>query len=149
MQQERWVLLDTDVWSILFARSRRSSDPREQAWRSVLAGRGIVIATQTRAEVLTGLATRDVGTPRRQTILAQLDAASTVPVTEDVIVAYADLTAACRRHGHPLHAKHHTGDRWVAASAIAAGVPLLAGDGIYQGAPGVEVLADSVPGHAD
>ncbi len=106
-------------------------------------GRGVVIATQTKAEVLAGLAIKDVGARRRESILSQLASTNQVPVTEDVVVAYADLTADCKRAGHALYAKQHTGDRWVAATAIAIGVPLLAGDGIYAGAPGLEILADS------
>jgi len=41
-----------------------------------------------------------------------------------------------------LHAKIHTADRWVAACAVAKGLPLLSGDGIYQGAPGVSLLTE-------
>ncbi|WP_163544362.1 PIN domain-containing protein [Occultella kanbiaonis] len=135
--------MDTDVWSVLFARLRGKPDPRTESWRRLLVGRGVVIATQTKAEVLAGLAIKDVGARRRESILSQLASTNQVPVTEDVVVAYADLTADCKRAGHALYAKQHTGDRWVAATAIAIGVPLLAGDGIYAGAPGLEILADS------
>ncbi|WP_197522429.1 PIN domain-containing protein [Occultella aeris] len=137
------MLLDTDVWSVLFARSTRTPDARTETWRNLLVGCGLVIATQTKAEVLAGLAINDLGAKRRESILSQLAGTSRVPVTEDVIVAYADLTADCKRAGHALYAKQHTGDRWVAATAIAVGVPLLAGDGIYAGAPGLEILTDS------
>lgn len=142
LAKQHWALLDTDVWSGLFARSRRSVDPRAETWRGLLAGWGVLIATQTRAEVIAGLSIKDVGTARRERILAQLAGTSTVPVTEDVIVAYAALTAACKRAGHALHAKEHTGDRWIAATAIAVGVPLLSGDAILSGAPGLSILAD-------
>lgn len=37
-------------------------------------------------------------------------------------------------------AEHHAADRWVAASAMAKGATLLAGDGIYRGAPGLNLL---------
>lgn len=142
LADQPWVLLDTDVWSELFARSRRSDDQRSEGWRNVLAGRGVIIATQTRAEVLAGLAIKDLGTVRHEKILIQLDETSTVPVDEDVIRAYADLTAACKRAGHALHAKQHTGDRWIAATAIAVGVPLLSGDRIFRGVPGLATLTD-------
>ncbi|GAB2471266.1 PIN domain-containing protein [Xylanimonas ulmi] len=139
MVEARWVLLDTDVWSVLYARARRT-DARDERWRHLLQGRSIVVATQTRAEVLMGLAIKDVGAARRARIVAQLNATTTVPVTEDVIVAYADLSANCRRMGHALGQKINTGDRWIAATAIAIGAPVLAGDGIYKDAPGVELL---------
>jgi len=32
------------------------------------------------------------------------------------------------------------GDAWVAATAIAYDLPLLAGDGIFRGAPGLRLL---------
>ncbi|MEK8069657.1 PIN domain-containing protein [Rhodococcoides navarretei] len=54
--------------------------------------------------------------------------------------AYASLTAACRRVGHALHDKIHTGDRWIAACAISKEVPLLSLDGIYAGAPDLALL---------
>lgn len=133
------MLLDTDVWSLIYARSGRG-DPRVERWKILLQGRSVVIATQTRAEVLTGLAITDVGTARRARIIAQLDSTTTVPVTPDVVVAYADLGADSRRAGHALGQKVHTGDRWIAATAIAIGVPILAGDGIYAHAPRVELF---------
>ncbi len=89
---------------------------------------------------MAGLAIADVGPAKRETVLAQLASISTVPVTEDVIVAYANLTAACKRAGHGLHAKEHTGDRWIAATAIAVDVPLLSGDAIFRNAPGLSVM---------
>jgi predicted nucleic acid-binding protein len=136
----QFVLLDTDVWSMVYARAPKKRDERAAGWAAQLQGRTVVISTQTRAEVLSGLASRDLGERRRSAIVAQLDATPTVPVTEDIVVAYADLTGDCRRAGHALQHKQHTGDRWVAATAIATGIPLLAGDAIYRGVPGVPIF---------
>lgn len=134
------MLLDTDVWSLIYARSGRG-DARVEQWRTLLQGRSVVIATQSRAEVLAGLAINDVGPARRTKIVAQLDSTTTVPVTPDVVVAYADLSAHCRRAGHALGQKVHSGDRWIAATAKALGVPVLAGDGIYTNTPGLELFS--------
>lgn len=139
MAGEPWVVLDTDVWSNLFARKARS-DPLVLQWRAALEGKSVVIATQTRAEVLFGLAYKNLGPQRAGAIRRQLDTTPTVPVTEEVIQAYAELTANCMRAATGLHHKVHTGDRWVAATAIAIGAPLLAHDRIYQDAPGVQLL---------
>lgn len=46
--------------------------------------------------------------------------------------------------GHALHAKDHTGDRWIAATAIRWGLPLLSGDGIYRRAPGLNLLVEEI-----
>lgn len=132
-----YVVLDTDIWSELFAARGRGDEDR---WRPALVGKTLVIATQTRAEVLAGLAEGRLGERRSTQILHQLDQTPTVPVTEDVVSAYARLTAECKTTGHGLHAKVHTGDRWVAATAIAIGAVLAARDRIYRAAPRVRLL---------
>ena len=139
---QRAVLLDTDVWSGLYSGSLRHHDVRAGKWEALIKGRSVAIAIQTRAEVLFGLALRNVGQARRDSVIGQLDATTTVPINEDIVVAYAELAAACTRMGRGLHQKQHTGDRWIAATAIALGIPLLAGDGIYKGAPGLQLLSD-------
>jgi len=138
--EQPWVVLDTDVWSFLFA--RRQTHTKVEHWRSTLLGRSVVIATQTRAEVLAGLAQRPLGQKRAAAITEQLDRTRTVPVTEAVVLAYAELAGACQRAGHALHDRVHCGDRWVAATAIAIGAPLLAGDGIYRNTPRLVLFDD-------
>lgn len=137
--QQNLVVLDTDVWSNLYSR-RRALHPSVPAWRDLLLGRTALIATQTRAEVLTGVLQRDLGEARSSEIREQLNQTPTVPVDESVVTAFAELVAQARQSGHPIHQKHHTGDAWIAATAIALGVPLLAGDAIYLGAPGLSML---------
>lgn len=105
-----------------------------------MTGRRPVIATQTLAELLLWPELNRWQTARRSRLNAILDSTPVVPVTREVVDAYVDLTADCRDHGHALRAKEHTGDRWVAATAIAIGRPLLALDGIYHDAPGLAVL---------
>jgi len=133
------VLLDTDVWSHLFSDARRRH-PEDARWRELLLGRTIAIATQTRAEVLAGAAIAKWGEPRTLALQAQLDRTATVPVASDVVEAYVQLTVDLKTSGHALQQKQHTGDRWVAATAIAIGAPLFSADGIYRGAPGLVLL---------
>jgi predicted nucleic acid-binding protein len=64
-----------------------------------------------------------------------LDSTPTIHSDDEVVSAYAALTAECRRVGHALYDKVHTGDRWIAACVIAKQFDLLAGDAIYQDAP--------------
>jgi predicted nucleic acid-binding protein len=71
-------------------------------------------------------------------VIDVLDRTPTIHSDDEVVDAYA-LTAACRRTGHALHDKVHTGDRWIAACAIAKQFDLLAGDTIYRGAPNLVV----------
>ena len=136
------VVLDTDVYSALYTdpkRAERRGLP-VTTWLEALAGNRVLISFQTRAEVIAGLRAGNWGDSRRQTALARLDAVPTLPADREVIDSYAELTSLCLRAGHPLHAKIHTADRWVAACAVAKGLPLLSGDGIYLGAPALSLL---------
>ncbi len=138
------VVLDTDVYSALYTdpeRAERRGLP-VTAWLEALAGDRVLISFQTRAEVLAGLRAGNWGERRRKTAVAKLDAIPTIPADREVIDSYAELTSLCRRAGHALHDKIHTADRWVAACAVAKGLPLLSGDGIYQGAPGLSLLME-------
>lgn len=138
------VVLDTDVYSALYTdpeRAERRGLP-VLMWLGALAGARVLISFQTRAEVLAGLRAGAWADKRRQTALAKLDAVPTIPADREVIDSYAELTSLCLRAGHALHAKIHTADRWVAACAVAKGLPLLSGDGIYQGAPGLSLLME-------
>lgn len=139
MSELHAAVVDTDVFSLLFVR-RDSTDPRVARWRQLLTGRRVLISFQTRSEVLAGALARNWGTQRILDLREILDQTPTIGVDDAVIDAYALLTAECRRAGHGLQDKSHTGDRWVAACAISKDVPLLAGDDIYRNAPGLTLL---------
>lgn len=133
---------DTDIYSALYIdpdRAARRGLPLD-SWRSTLTGVRQLISFQTRAEVLAGARMSSWGQQRIEAATARLDRSPTIPADRDVIGAYAELSAACRRAGHPLHDKIHTGDRWVASSAMAKGLPLFARAGIYEGVPGLTLL---------
>lgn len=95
------VIVDTDVWSLLFARRGRK-DVRISGWRALLLGSTVAIATQTRAEVLTGVLERRLGERESDMIISQLDRIATIPVSEDVVKAYAALSVATKAVGHAL-----------------------------------------------
>lgn len=143
MAEKRRVLLDTDVWSHLFVAPRRR-DPRVPHWRELLLGASVAISAQTRAEVLAGIMIGGWREERAQSARQQLDATVTVPLDGAVIERYAELKAECARIGHALHDKQHTADRWIAASAAAHDLPLLSGDGIFRGVPGLRLLEDRI-----
>lgn len=107
------VLVDTDVFSILYIDPVKAANrglPVEQL-RAQLAGLQVVIAFQTRAEVLAGAMVGSWGERKLADTRAKLDSAPTISIDSGVVDAYASLTAACRRVGHALHDKIHTGDR--------------------------------------
>lgn len=133
------VVLDTDVWSHLYGVKGREH-PDLSRWRRLLTGKTVVIAAQSRAEILAWILIRDLGVARQARILTQLDRTPTVPVDEQVIGRYARLTADARARGDALAAREHTADRWVAATALAIGAPLLTADRIYRHDPDLFLL---------
>ena len=109
-------------------------------WRNLLRGKVIVVAVQTRAELLAGFHMSSWGSERLHNARSKLEASATIPVDDAVIEALVQLTVSARREGHGIQDKEHTGDRWIAATAIATSLPLLSGDGIFLGAPGLALL---------
>ena len=143
MSRLRAAVVDTDVFSLLYVH-QGSPDPRVPSWRTLLAGTRVLVSFQTRTELLSGALANQWGARRMSQLRTILDQTPTIRADDDVIDAHATLVAECRRAGHALWDKQHTGDRWVASCAIAKHVELLAGDGIYQGAPGL-VLVGGTP----
>ena len=139
------AVVDTDVFSAVFidpeGASRRGLPVAR--WRSTLTGVRVLVAFQTRGEVLAGLRGGNWGKRRVSQAVETVNRTPTVAADRQVIDSYAELTAECRRVGHPLHQKIHAGDRWVAACAVAKDLPLLSGDSIYRDAPGLRLFGEA------
>lgn len=138
---ERPVLVDTDVWGHLVW-SRRNPPPHVEDWRRLLVGKTVVISAQTEAELLFGAHRANWGQAHLSQHRELLCRTPTLPVTQAVITEHARLRANCSTVGHALAQKIHMGDAWVAATAIAYGLPLLAVDAIYHDVPGLSLLTD-------
>jgi predicted nucleic acid-binding protein len=73
---------------------------------------------------------------RRKSVLDQLILRSgVVPPLGEVTDSYVELRTWCVRTGHGLGAKDHEADRWVAAVALAARLPLATDDSIFDDLP--------------
>lgn len=131
------VVIDTDAFSHLYLRQEHGASTKVQRCRQALKGWRVVIAFQTRAEVLAGAHIANWGEKRLVQARELLDRTPTVPPDNKVIDAYAHLTARCKEVGHALHDKQHTGDRWIAACALVHDLPVLSWDGIFSGVPGL------------
>jgi predicted nucleic acid-binding protein len=129
------VLLDTDVFSRVFLQGNR--DDVGRSWARVLEGRTVVIAVQTVVELRVWPRRRSWGEKRTSDLEAMIGSVSTIPVNDRVQAAYVDLTVWAMGAGHGIHAKDHTADRWVAATAMAYDLELAAIDGIYSGIEGL------------
>ena len=70
---------------------------------------------------------------------ARIGAAETVHTGPELILTYARLRTDCERIGHALAQRDHDADRWVAATALRLGIPLVSNDGIFDGVPGLLV----------
>lgn len=129
------VVVDTDVFS---ARLVPNSSLAGQ-FEATLAGRIEVISFQTAAEVRYGAELRGWGGPRLARMEATLGGVRIEYPGPDLVRTYAELRAACQRAGHALCQREHDADRWIAATAVRLGLPLVSNDGVFQNAPGLMV----------
>ena len=138
MAVARAVLLDTNVYSAVYVTTedtaRKQGHPLAE-WRDALRGQRVVIAFQTRAELIIGARRAGWGAQRMKDLEDRLDATPTVQLDEDVFNAFVTLSVEALAQGKGIGHRHHVADRWIAACAIAKSVPLLSGDGIFDGAP--------------
>ena len=133
------VVIDTDVHgaslvpeSVLAAR-----------YRPVIVGRPAFISFQTAAGLRFGALLRGWGQSRMVQLDARIREAEVVHTGPDLVAVYADLRVACQRAGHALSQREHDADRWIAATAIRLGIPLVSNDGIFTEVP--ELVLEFVP----
>jgi len=105
----------------------------------IITGRPAFISFQTAAELRYGAIRRNWGSSRMLRLEARIAEAEIVHSGPDLIQVYAQLRADCERIGHSLGQRHHDADRWVAATALRLGIPLVADDRIFRDVPGLTV----------
>ncbi len=137
---ENLAIVDTDVFSAVLAPRRDDIRP---LYEEDLIGRKLAISFQTAAELRYGALAGGWGTKRIGDLESRIEQAITVPPTDALTVEWAKLRNECKRAGHALHQKEHTGDLWVAATARLLDVPLIAHDRVYQGVPDLTVISHS------
>ncbi len=130
------VLLDTDVFSVLFR-----GGPAAVGYRRVLVGSQVLISVFTQAEVLAGAELRGWGAGRLARLEEALASVITLELSDGVVRRYANVVAVATRTGHPLQGATQVVDRWIAASALEYEVPLLTGNRRhFDSLPGLTVL---------
>lgn len=72
---------------------------------------------------------------RRLTTLSEALAFEPVPVDDDVAVAWARLRVALREVGRRMPVN----DSWIAATALALGIPVVTQDADFDGVPDLDV----------
>lgn len=128
------LLVDTGVFSASLSRLRR---PRFESQIGLMAGQQVFLAAVTVSELRYGALVAGWGEARRERLEESIRATTVVPVTDKLLTAIAELRHDCRQAGHPLHARSHSNDLWIAASAIHIGAPLLTADGVFEDTPGL------------
>lgn len=74
-----------------------------------------------------------------QRLESRIAAAETVHTGPELILVCARLRADCERIGHALAQREHNADRWIAATALRLGLPVVSNDGIFAGVPGLDL----------
>jgi predicted nucleic acid-binding protein len=128
------VVVDTNVFSADLLRATR---PLLELYAPLLAGRRFLISFQTVAEIEFDVRRRGWGSERMKQVAEHLRTAEVVWPGPELLRAYVDLRIVCERAGHALAQRDHDPDRWIAATAIHLGVPLVSHDGIFNGVPGL------------
>lgn len=138
------VVVDTDVYSrvVLPGRGRSAAHPDRAAWQEVLLGYRLLVSVQTRVELLAmPLLSKNPWSEKRKLELEDHVGGLTVlQVTEAVQDEFIALSGGLRKTGHALGNKIHTADRWIAATAMANGLPLASMDGVFRDVSGLERL---------
>lgn len=131
------VVIDTGVFGARLARVER---PFAAAYQPLVEGRGRIISFITVAELHYGAKLAGWGEKRLRQLDQEIARSEVVWPGEALIEVYADLRAWCVRNGHALGQKDHEADRWIAATAIRLGVPLVTHDAIFANVDGLELI---------
>ena len=79
------------------------------------------------------------GELRRRQLERSLADVDVIQTSGVLIDRCASVRAELSHDGHALAQKIHKADRWVAATAVALGLELVAGDGIFENAASLDV----------
>ncbi len=128
------IVIDTDVYS-----ADLSETALIAVYEPIIVGRPAFLSFQTVAELHFGALRRNWGAARMRKLDAKIAAAQVVHSGEDLVATYARLRAECVRLGHVLGQRERDADRWIAATALRLGIPLVSNDRIFEGAPGLQL----------
>ena len=128
------IVIDTDVYS-----ADLSETALIAVYEPIIVGRPAFLSFQTVAELHFGALRRNWGAARMRKLDAKIAAAQVVHSGEDLVATCAHLRAESVRFGHALGQREHDADRWIAATALRLGIPLVSNDRIFEGAPGLRL----------
>lgn len=128
------IVIDTDVFSADLVPGSRLTE----LYAPIVTGRPAFVSFQTAAELRYGALRRGWGEVRLR-LDAKIARTEVVHSGPELVQVYARLRADCEALGHALGQREHNADRWIAATALRLGVPLVSNDGIFQDVPGLNI----------
>lgn len=149
------VVVDTNLFGGLLVRASRKRSELLRRYSSHLTGKPIVLAFTTVAELRYGAYKAGWGEARLNDLEEKFRNVQVVMPDSDLVETCARLRVSCEEQGHALHEKLHEADRWIAATAIRYGIPLVSDDTIFRNVPNLRLLqepdirANSKPGSTD
>jgi len=131
------VVVDTMVISWLL-----NDRPEDLAgrYRDLIGANPVLLAFQTLMELRYGALRAGWGELRRRRLERSVAQLTIAQPDDGMITVCAELRQRCRQAGHALADKSHEGDRWIAATSIRLGLPLVSHDGVFAAAPGLDLL---------
>jgi predicted nucleic acid-binding protein len=127
------IVIDTDV----FSADLLPGSQLAERYAPLITGRPALISFQTVAELHYGALRRGWGAARMLRLDTKIGRAEVVHTGPELVLVCAQLRADCETAGHALAQREHNADRWIAATAIRLGIPLVSNDGIFRGVPGL------------
>ncbi|HEY5287891.1 MAG TPA: PIN domain-containing protein [Solirubrobacteraceae bacterium] len=92
---------------------------------------------QTAMELRYGAIRRGWGEARMLKLESKIRGAEVIHTGPELVAICAQLRADCAAIGHALAQREHNADRWIAATAIRLGIPLVSNDTIFKAVPGL------------
>jgi predicted nucleic acid-binding protein len=127
------IVIDTDVFSADLV----PGSGLAERYAPLIAGRPAFISFQTVTELRYGAIRRSWGEARMQRLDAKVHRAEVVHTGPELVALCAQLRADCAAIGHALAQREHNADRWIAATALRIGIPLVSNDRIFRDVPGL------------
>jgi predicted nucleic acid-binding protein len=135
------IVIDTDVFSADLVPGSRLAE----RYAPTITGRPAFISFQTAVELRYGAIRRGWGTARMLRLEAKIAHVEVVHTGPELVLVCAQLRANCEAIGHALAQREHTADRWIAATALRLGVPLVSNDTIFRRVPGLTLETLGAP----
>jgi predicted nucleic acid-binding protein len=136
-QPDHDVVVDTGVYGAELLKTHASL---AAAYQGFLVGRSVFIPFVTFAELRYGARRAGWGSARMQRLESAWRSLRSCGPHPALVDVYVELRDACARSGHALGERVHEADRWIAATAVWLGIPLVTHDGVFRKTPGLRLL---------